>query len=46
MKRYCEYHSLEWEGLVETGWITWVVDENEQGVRIATMIYNQSRGLT
>lgn len=26
MTTYIEYHSLQWEKLVESGWITWTVD--------------------
>lgn len=35
--RFCEYHSHQWELLVEAGWITWTVDELPDGTQIARM---------
>lgn len=32
--KHVVYHSHEWDILVETGWITWTVDDN----RIACMV--------
>lgn len=26
--KYVEYHSAEWDVLVESGWYTWIVDDN------------------
>jgi hypothetical protein len=36
---YVEYHSTEWDRLVESGWKTHSVEEMADGTRIAKMIY-------
>lgn len=40
---YVEYHSREWEILVESGWTTWVVNTISEGVQIAKMIKTKWR---
>lgn len=38
---HTRYHSHDWEGLVETGWITMYVFSNpSDGCRIAVMLYH------
>ena len=35
---HVEYHSCEWERMVEGGWMTATVDELPDGTRIAKMV--------
>ena len=40
MIRICIYHSHEWESLVETGWVTMIVDWLEpRHIQVATMYH-------
>lgn len=38
-----EYHSREWDHLVESGWVTAYVDALPDGTRIATMLWQPPR---
>jgi hypothetical protein len=42
-QQWTEYHSHQWALLVETGWITWTVEELSDGTRMALMIKQESR---
>lgn len=40
---HVEYHSREWDRLVETGWVTAEVYTMDAGTRIARMIHAPER---